>query len=222
MRFKSRTLWAIVPLAVLTAGWGIGSVWLYGQLERKDWVPIVLSGLGLIVALLTAIWSGFEQRRHLTLGFAVTLWEKWSEPEMVTARNSAWEALRNEEMSRGRKRLGRLRTIAPEQYKAFARINHFLADLHDLVAGELLDVREVKGLFPDTLQAYYCHLHFVDIGDAFTDGTGKEQQKWFEEKVLGLARPLGLTEASDFERYRLTFEANQRAAAASKSEVELK
>lgn len=207
----------LVPLAFLAAGWALASVWLYGQLDQEDWLPIVLSGLGLIIALLTVVWNSFEQRRHLTLSFAVTLWQKWSDQEMIRARNCAWEAIRSETMSLGRKRVGRLRATNPKQYEALAQVNHFLADLNDLIAAEMLDVREVKALFRDTLQAYYCHLQFVDIGDAFTDGTGDSQQKWFEQKVLGLARQLGLNEASDFQRYRAIFEANERASRSSLS-----
>lgn len=212
MTGKTRRLLAFIPISLLTLGWGIACCVLYDDLEREDWIPIVLSGLGLLVALTTAVWASFEQRRHLALGFAVTLWEKWSDPDMVKARNIAWEAIRNEPMTRGRKRIGRLRVQAADQYKAIARVNHFLADLDDLLSAELLEIREVKALFRDTLQAYYCHLHFIDVEDAFVDGTGAAQQQWFESKVLGLARKLALTQASDFQRYRDVFEANNRDA----------
>lgn len=214
VRRRLKTLLPIVPLALLSAAWILASIWLQGQLEQKDWVPIVLSGLGLLVALLTAVWSSFEQRRLLTLNFAVTLWEKWSEPGMLATRNTAWEALRTEPILQGRKRVGRLRTAAPDTYLAIARLNHFLADLNDLVEAGLLNVREVSALFRDTLQAYYCHLHFVDVRDAFADGTGESQQRWFEQKVLGLAQRLKLRTADDFQRYADTFRANEAASRA--------
>lgn len=212
MRSKTRLLIVFAPIGALAVAWAAASVVLHDRLEVKDWVPIVLSGLALIVALLTAAWSSFEQRRHLATGFAVTLWQKWSEAEMVAARNLAWDAIRSEAMRLGRKRIGRLRATATDQYRAIARVNHFLADLNDLVDAELLELGEVKALFRDTLQAYYCHLRFVDIGDAFTDGTGEAQQKWFESKVLGLAEKLALTRAGDFQRYQEVFEANCRAS----------
>ena len=212
MRLSSRTLWIVGLLVVLTVGWAGASVWLYNKYNATDWLPIVLSGLALIIALATTVWSSLEQRRHLTLNFAMTMWDRWSNPEMTVSRNCAWEALRNETVEGGRKRLGRLKASSSTEYNAIARVNHFLADLHDLVAAGLIDPRELKGLFRDTLQAYYCHLCFGDISDAFPDDTGEAHQMWFDEKVLGLGRRLGLDKAGGYHRYRNTFEANERAA----------
>ena len=213
MRMRARILWVAVPLALLAASWAVGSAWLYGQLAREDWIPIVLSGLALIVALLTAIWSGFQQRRHLTVGFAMTLWEKWSEPDMRAARIIAWEALRSAEMSDGRKRLGKLRDSAPEKYEALALVNHFLADLHDFVEADLLDVRELKALFKDTLAVVltatstsWTYEMRLPMALATINRSGLLKRSWASPD-----RSVS-TNAQDFHRYRQTFEANKRMA----------
>lgn len=207
-----------LSLLVLGGAWAIGSAWLVGEVETKDWIPIVLSGLGLIVALGTALWSGVQQRRHLAMGFVVTLWDRWSSTEMVQVRNQCWNALEAAAIEKGKKRIGHLRSGSLPTYEAVARVNHFLADLYDFISAGLLDLREVRALFRDTLQSYYCHLHFVSIGDGMATGTGQAQQQWFEEKVLGLGRMLDLTQAASFQRYRRTFEENQIAADASEGQ----
>jgi hypothetical protein len=209
MRIKSRAWLIVIPLSLLATSWGLVSVFLYSHLERKDWLPIVLSGLGLLVALGTAVWTSLEQRKHLTLGVAVTLWQRWSDADMMSVRNVAWDALRNAKFSNGKKRIGNLRAESPDQYKAIARLNHFLADLNDLICANLVDAREARALFRDTLQAYYCHLLFVTVADTFDDGTGESQQQWFDQKVLGLGRLLNLSTSSDFQRYRTVFDANE-------------
>lgn len=213
-----RKFWSFGPLLLLTIAWLLASIWLRGNLEIKDWLTTVLAGFSVIVALLVAVWTIVEQRHQLTLNFAMKLWEVWSEPQMISSRETAWEALRNEPFANGSKRLGHLRTDAAETYKSIARVNHFFADLHDFIDAGMLDLSEAKVLFRDTLQAYYCHLHFVDISDAFTagDGTGDSQQLWFSDKVLGLAKQLQLEKSEDFQRYRHVFNDNVKAASASR------
>ncbi|NQD36698.1 hypothetical protein HPT27_06645 [Permianibacter sp. IMCC34836] len=213
--------WVAWPLLLLTLAWFVVSGWLYGQMPNKDWLPIVLSGFGVIVALLVAVWTIGEQRRQLTLNFAMKLWEVWSEPEMIRCREMAWEALRSEPFNNGKKRIGHLRTDKAEAYKSIARVDHFFADLHDFIAAGMLDRGDATVLFRDTLQAYYCHLLFVDIADGFVtgDGTGESHQLWFSEKVLGLATQLQLETSEDFQRYRHVFNDNVKAASDSQQRL---
>lgn len=206
--FKSGTDWVRVALLALTVAWVVGSLWLAGELETRDWIPIALSGLGLVVALATALWSGLQQKRHLAQGFVVTLWDRWSAPEMATVRETCWTALSEAPIREGKKQIGWMKTSRPDAYKAIARVNHFFADLYGFVRAGLLDEREVRAIFRDTLQSYYCHLHFASIGDTMPREVEIAQQQWFDEKVLGLGRILRLDAVEHFQRYGDTIAQN--------------
>lgn len=214
MTTVKRRSWPSIGLLVLSLLWLLVCVGYYPVLQRHDWLAIVLAGLGLIVALAVALWTVQEQRRQLQLNFALKIWEVWSGPEMLNSRNAAWELLRNEPFVNGYKQLGRLRKTDSATYQHLARLDHFLADLHDFLQADMLALVDVSALFGDTLQAYYCQLPFVYIGDAFAinDRTGNEQQAWFKAKVLGLAGLLKLQEPEQFERYGALLTDNRKRA----------
>ncbi|NND73327.1 MAG: hypothetical protein HKN43_17260 [Rhodothermales bacterium] len=222
MRYTQRTItFGYTATFVLFVGWCASSVWLFVSLDPSDWVPIVVSGLGLLIALAVAVWSGSEQRRLAQMTFAVTLWGQWSEESMLQARNTAWDALDSLPFSDGYKRVGLLRDQGSEGeqvYRSLARVNHFLADLNDFLTARLLHLDDVNALFRDTLQAYYCHLLFVDLEKGMEDRRGNEHQIWFTTKVLGLADHLKLRRAADYKRYGSTLSGNEELARQSVSQ----
>jgi hypothetical protein len=205
-----------VGVIVLLLVWIALSTWLVGQVAPNEWIPTVVSGLGLLVALSVAVWTVAEQRRLAQMNFAVTLWGQWTETSMLEDRNRAWDALVSLPLVEGAKRVGLLRAGTPEeraQYRSIARVNHVFADLNDFLRAGLLDRRDLDGLFRDTLQAYYCHLLVVDISRGLEGIGGEEQQSWFDSKVLGLAGQVGLDTPSGYTRYGSTLERNLAEAA---------
>ncbi|MGD8497116.1 MAG: hypothetical protein PVF05_13150 [Gemmatimonadales bacterium] len=200
---------------LLLVVWLFLSVWLVRSSAPNEWIPTVVSGLGLLVALGVAVWTIAEQRRITQMNFAVTLWGQWSEESMLEARNRAWDALASLPLVDGRKRVGELRFGSQDQlaqYRSIARVNHVFADLNDFLDAGLLHRRDVEALFRDTLQAYYCHLLVVDIARGMEAAGGADQQIWFEDKVLGLADHLRLRRPADYRRYGATLADNLRAA----------
>lgn len=214
MFMVKRRSWPHLGLLALTLLWLLVCAAYYPLLQRHDWLAIVLAGLGLLVALAVALWTVQEQRRQLQLNFALKIWEVWTGPDLVASRNAVWLLLRSEPFVNGYKQLGRLRKTDPATYQQLARVNHFLADLHDFIQADMLALVDVSALFGDTLQAYYCQLPFVHIGNAFAvnDRTGNEQQAWFKTKVLGLAGLLQLQEPTQFARYGALLSDNRRLA----------
>ncbi len=202
-------------VVILAASWVVSSVWLVARLPTAEWVPVVISGAGLLIALAVSVWNVSEQRRLAQMNFAVTLWGQWAEESMLKARNIAWDTLVALPIEDGRKRIGELRTggaDAEAQYRSVARVNHFFADLNDFLEGGLLNHRDVNALFRDTLQAYYCHLLVVDIARGMEEAAGANQQIWFESKVLGLADQIRLRHPRHYARYGDTLAANLEAA----------
>lgn len=207
--------WGWTGTLVLLLIWLFLSVWLVQRSPPNDWIPTVVSGLGLLVALGVAVWTIAEQRRLTQMNFAVTLWGQWSEESMLEARNRAWDALASLPIVDGCKRVGELRFGTDEQlgqYRSIARVNHVFADLNDFLNAGLLHRRDVDALFRDTLQAYYCHLLVVDIARGMEEAGGADQQIWFEDKVLGLADHLRLREPGDYRRYGGTLTQNLEEA----------
>ncbi len=203
--------------AVLFLVWLFLSVWLVRTSTPDEWIPTVVSGLGLLVALGVAVWTIAEQRRLTQMNFAVTLWGQWSDESMLAARNRAWDALASLPIVDGRKRVGELRLGSEEQveqYRSIARVNHVFADLNDFLDGGLLHRQDVVALFRDTLQSYYCHLLVVDIARGMEQMGGADQQIWFEDKVLGLADHLELRDPRHYRRYGATLRKNLEAAGA--------
>lgn len=195
--------------------WLFLSTWLVRTSSPDEWIPTVVSGLGLLVALAVAVWTIAEQRRLTQMNFAVTLWGQWSEESMLEARNRAWDALASLPIVDGRKRVGELRFGSDEdvaQYRSIARVNHVFADLNDFLNGGLLDRRDVVALFRDTLQSYYCHLLVVDVARGMEHVGGADQQIWFDDKVLGLADHLRLRSPVDYRRYGATLTRNLEAS----------
>lgn len=220
-----RSLRPIRTPRTITLGWGgtlillvvwlFLSFWLIRQSPPNEWIPTVVSGLGLLVALSVAVWTIAEQRRLAQMNFAVTLWGQWSEESMLEARNRAWDALVALPIVDGYKRIGELRFGTPEQerqYRSIARVNHVFADLNDFLDAGLLNRTDVEGLFRDTLQSYYCHLCVADVARGMEQVGGQDQQVWFENKVLGLADHLRLRDPRDYHRYGSTLEKNLEAA----------
>jgi len=205
--------WAGV--VILLAVWTVSSVWLVGLVPVAEWIPIAVSGVGLLIALAVSVWNVSEQRRLAQMNFAVTLWGQWAEESMLRARNTAWDAIAGLPIVEGRKRVGELRTAGTDEeakYRSIARVNHFFADLNDFLDAGLLNHNDVDGLFRDTLQAYYCHLMVVDIARGMEDVGGDEQQLWFDNKVLGLADHLKLRHPKHYTRYGRTLTGNLEAA----------
>lgn len=202
--------------AILLFVWLFLSIWLVQRSSPNEWIPTVVSGLGLLVALSVAVWTIAEQRRLTQMNFAVTLWGQWSEESMMEARNRAWDSLASLPVVDGFKRVGELRFGTEEQvaqYRSIARVNHVFADLNDFLDAGLLHRRDVDALFRDTLQAYYCHLLVVDVARGMEKVGGADQQIWFEDKVLGLADHLRLRAPGDYRRYGSTLAKNLEAAA---------
>lgn len=207
--------WGWTGTLVLLLIWLSLSVWLVQRSPPNEWIPTVVSSLGLLVALGVAVWTIAEQRRLTQMNFAVTLWGQWSEESMLEARNRAWDALASLPIVDGRKRVGELRFGSEEQvaqYRSIARVNHVFADLNDFLSAGLLHRRDVEALFRDTLQAYYCHLMVVDIARGMEDAGGADQQIWFDDKVLGLADHLRLRLPRDYRRYGTTLARNLEEA----------
>lgn len=207
---------------ILFAVWTVSSLWLLRLVPVSEWIPIAVSGVGLLIALAVSVWNVSEQRRLSQMNFAVTLWGQWAEESMLAARNTAWDAIAGLPVVDGRKRVGELRTSGPEneaKYRSIARVNHFFADLNDFLDAGLLNHRDVDGLFRDTLQAYYCHLMIVDIARGVENLGGDEQQLWFDSKVLGLADHLKLRTPKHYTRYGRTLAGNLEAAAEQVKEM---
>ena len=78
---------------ILFAVWTVSSVWLVGLVPVAEWIPIAVSGVGLLIALAVSVWNVSEQRRLAQMNFAVTLWGQWAEESMLKARNTAWDAI---------------------------------------------------------------------------------------------------------------------------------
>lgn len=217
MKAPRSITWGWAGSAVLLFVWAFLSLWLIRTSAPNEWIPTVVSALGLLVALAVAVWTISEQRRITQMNFAVTLWGQWSEDSMMEARNRAWDALSSLPIREGRKRVGELRFGSSDevaQYRSIARVNHVFADLNDFLNAGLLHRGDVEGLFRDTLQAYYCHLMVVDIARGMEHVGGADQQVWFDTKVLGLADHLKLRTPDAYTRYGATLVSNLEAAGA--------